>query len=60
MTALLGSQLTDGIMRQSAFTSDHSYCTTNDMHSGHQHPQNISSTKVKSISDLDMKNEIKP
>ena len=51
MTALLGSQLTDGIMRQSAFTSDHDYCTTNDTRSGHQHPQNIS-TKVKSISDL--------
>ena len=56
MTALLGSQLTDGIMRQSAFTSDHDYCTTNDTRSGHQHPQNIS-TKVKSISDLDMRNE---
>ena len=51
VTALLGSQLTDGIMRQSAFTSDHDYCTTNDTRSGHQHPQNIS-TKVESISDL--------
>ena len=51
VTALLGSQLTDGIMRQSAFTSDHDYCTTNDTRSGHQHPQNIS-TKVVSISDL--------
>ena len=59
VTALLGSQLTDGIMRQSAFTSDHDYCTTNDTRSGHQHPQNIS-TKDKSISDLDMRNEIKP
>ena len=58
MTALLGSQLTDGIMRQSAFTSDHDYCTTNDTRSGHQHPQNIS-TKVESISDLELGNEIK-
>ena len=36
MTALLGSGLTDGIMRQSAFTLDHDHCT-NDTRGGH-HP----------------------